>query len=295
MISLYQVNSRCMEEQHITHPVDHCGRCTFNQVGINKWHICSKWRCLFSDHSTTASRTHRDTNDTSRDIHGPNHPSDMFSCPEDQLQHPYRCVFSVTPPCVWNSHFRFWATAGRSWWTGWSWPPYTSPSTLRPPCLQPRSVLDLKEEYCSGPGWRGPDPCWAPGHWAGRQRPWRKGSGLAGIFLSLLVRRPRPGASSPVSAAQRWFWEHQGSPRRPRGWGTWPDSGKWREAWRRNSRCLKQMIKGVNLIVLKLQQLERHCTISSHVPLWRCAQLENVCFGNFRGFLRTCLKDIWLA
>lgn len=136
-------------------------------------------------------------------------------------------VFHVTPPCVLNSHFHFWATGESARWTGWSWRPYTSLSALLR--LGPSPVLEAGVEYCSGPGWASPDPGGACGWLVGGWRPWRRGSGWAAIFPSLPVRTPRPGASSPVWTAPRRFWERPGSPRRPQGWGTSPDSGGGRE------------------------------------------------------------------
>lgn len=138
-----------------------------------------------------------------------------------------KCVSHVTPPCVSNSHFHFWATGKYSWWTGWSWQPCTSPLAIL--LLRPSPASDLGVEYYIGLGWGRPGPRGARVCPGGGWRPWRRGSEWVGTFLSLPVRRRRPGASSPVWTAPRWFWECRGSPRRPRGWGTSPDSGGERE------------------------------------------------------------------
>lgn len=149
--------------------------------------------------------------------------------PEAQLKQPCRRVRCVTLPCVSNSRFRSWATRESSWWTGWSWQPYTSPVALHHPR---RPELGLRVGYWSVPEWGSPGPAGACCCPAGRRCPWQIGSEWAGISPSLPARRRQPGASSPVWAAPWCFWERLGLPRQPQGWGTSPGSKEGRdERW----------------------------------------------------------------
>lgn len=146
-------------------------------------------------------------------------PKNLYACV---------CLSHVTPSCVWSFRLRFWATWEHFCWTGWSWPPCTSPWAR--PRLWASPAPDPGGGCWSGPGAAGLCPGAPRGGSVGGRRSWRRGSGLAGIFPSLPVGRRRPGASSPAWTAPRWFWERRGSPRRQWGWGTSPDSGGGREA-----------------------------------------------------------------
>lgn len=187
----YQENSQYVEVQHTrARTLTHTNEFTFVQ----------SWVAFV-----------RPEQDTGGDWTGLTHPSDCYTHP----QRPDRCA--VTLSSVWNSRFRSWAALGRSCWTGWSWPPCTSPAAL--PRVGPSSASGRGGACCSGPGWRRPG-------WRGGQHPWRRGSEWAGTFPFPPVKTHPPGASSPVWAAPQWFWERRELSRPPRGWGTSPGSGK---------------------------------------------------------------------
>lgn len=81
------------------HPFNLCGHCTFNHTEANEFQFVQNDSVTFLI-TALLCHTLKDTKDTGKDIHRPNHPSNMYRSPEAQLKHPYRCICYMSHRCM---------------------------------------------------------------------------------------------------------------------------------------------------------------------------------------------------